>query len=799
MSIKPNKISHRPLILLLIPLILGITIADKVTFTLSAPVIFVLVGLLFLSALFLVRKTPKFLFFILLLLVFLTGWIRIQFQLQDFERQSIHSLLGEPIQAGLYGKLISDPERRQNRVRTIVAVDSIKIKEKVFPVDGNLLLNWKDKIYDCQRGDVISVKGTITSADGERNPGEFNYRNYLKRKNIAGLFYVGKNDSIRILTKSEQLVLKKILFDLPRKYIAKIFDRYVRNLENAALLKGLILGLRGEINPEIRTDFADTGVVHVLAVSGLHVSFVIFFLFAFGKLFRLPLPYKTYFVMIGLLYYMGLTGFKPPVVRAVIMANLFFFGTILQRKVDIYNILAAAALVLLITNPQNIFDVGFQLSFTAVFSIVFFYSKLHPIILPKVLLERHGISRIFRWPLEIVLLSFCAQIGTLPLIIIYFEKIPLLATLANLPVVILVTVTVFLGFILVFAGMLWSGFAGILGMVISMLLTVLTTIIHWFSSFQFAIIEVPFVPVFTLFLTMGCSIFVIFFVSRRLYGHLLIILLVAANLLCWRPLFEKKELRITYMDVGQGDATLVELPDHRAFLIDTGPVNQNYDAGDQTIIPYLKRRNIKKLEAIFISHYHNDHLGGLSSIMRQFQVDQIYAVDLDQQESKENFINLCDSLDVSVSFLSAGNTIDSFSPLNIEILSPFSFMLNKNNDFGENNCSMVMNLIYGKHRFLFCGDVEKQTQSYLTTYEHILDSDVLKTPHHGSNTSRFLPFLKKVTPEWAIVSVGKWNIFNHPSPEVLTMFKNEKIASIRTDRNGAVVFSTDGKRLQRLR
>ncbi len=799
MPIKQIKMRHRPLILLLIPLILGILIADKVTLTFSASVIFFLVSLLLFSALILGRKFPQFVFIILLFLTFLTGWIRIQFQLQSFDRQSVHAFLREPIQARLFGKLVSDPERRQNAVRTIVAVDSLKIKEKVFLVNGNLLLSWKNKNFGCQRGDVIFVRGTITNADGERNPGEFNYRNYLKRKNIAGLFYVGKNDTIRISAKSGQLGSKKLLFDLPRKYIAKIFARYVKNLENAALLKGLILGLRGEINQEIRTDFADTGVIHVLAVSGLHVGFVIFFLFAFGKLLRLPLQYKTFFVMIGLLYYMGLTGFKPPVVRAVIMANLYFFGTILQKKVDIYNILAAAAMVILIINPQNLFDVGFQLSFTAVFSIVFFYSKLHPIIIPKVLLKGRGLSRIFRRPLELVLLSFCAQIGTLPLIIVYFEKIPLLATLANLPVVILVQIIVFLGFILVFAAILWSGFAGILGQIISMLLTVLTTTIHWFSSFQFAKIEVPFIPVFTLFLILGSLIFVIFFVSRRLYVHLTIILLIVANLLCWRPLFEKKELRITYLDVGQGDATLVELPDHRAFLIDTGPVNQNYDAGAQTIIPYLKRRNIKKLESIFISHYHDDHSGGLWSIIRQFPVEHIYAVNIETEDSSDNFIPLCDSLGIPVNFLSAGNIIDSFSPLKINILSPFLFMLNEDKKFIGNDCSMVMCLEYGKHRFMFCGDIEKKTQSYLTTYGSILNSDVLKIPHHGSNSSNFLPFLKNVNPEWAVVSVGKWNIFNHPSPRVLTRFDDENIQYVRTDRNGAVIFATDGKTLRRLR
>jgi competence protein ComEC len=278
-----------------------------------------------------------------------------------------------------------------------------------------------------------------------------------------------------------------------------------------------------------------------------------------------------------------------------------------------------------------------------------------------------------------------------------------------------------------------------------------------------------------------------------------IIFFFLADLWIWYFNFKKETLRLTFLDVGQGDACLVELPNDQSFLIDTGPCTENYDAGLRTIIPYLKRRNIKKLNAIFISHVHNDHSGGLRSLGKNDNVDFVFTVDVKPKNPHEDFISFCDSLDIAVHYLCAGDYIEKFPPVKIQILSPFSFMLENPSIFNENENSLVMRMVYGKHTFLFCGDIEKQTEQILLKYDFLLQSNVLKSPHHGSKTSNTSPFLQRIDPDWAVISVGKWNRFNHPSRTVLKRFKDQNIQFIRTDEDGAVIIISDGYNLRRIR
>ena len=786
----------RPFVFLLVPFIAGIFVADRINYSLH----FLAIPAIAFSGLILIfilaRKYPQIAFFILLTLLFLTGWSRIRFQQKSFNQFTIRNYLNKPMHTTVTVRIKNDPEILHEGMRAVVSAESLQVGNRTIPVTGNILLRWRQKQPKLETGDLISATGTGTVADGERNPGEFNYRQYLKRRMICGIFYVGRKEKINIIKRNPAISLTSYLFTAPRNFIAHVFRRYITKVENAALLKGLILGLRGEITPEIRTEFANTGVIHVLAVSGLHVGYVTIFLLGLAFLFPLPSFYRTVFVMLGLLYYAGLTGFKPPVVRAVIMADLFFLGELLQRRRDVYNILAAAAFLILLFKPQALFDVGFQLSFTAVFSIIFLYSKAYAYFKGKGFLPK---NRILHGIFQLFLVSISAQLGTLPLTIIYFSRIPLLATFANLIVVPLVQVIVILGFALIAVAAIWAGPATVIGMIISALLSILTFFVGSLSSLPFVKLDVSFLSPFVTLFIFSFLLLMLLTMTKRRYGYTIILLFLLADVTVWSSVFKINELRLTYLDIGQGDACLIELPDKRAFLIDTGPHSQNYDAGSRTIIPYLKRRHISKLDAIFISHSHNDHSGGLYSIAQQIKVKKVYTVNVAAEKPEEDFVAFCDSLHLPVQFLSAGDIVSCFEPLQIQVLSPFRFMLKKNSGFDVNETSQVLRLIYGHHHFLFCGDMEKQTENVLLLYDSFLRAEILKSPHHGSKTSSTLPFLQKVHPNWTVISVGKWNRFHHPSRSVLRRLKQESIKYIRTDENGAVIFTSDGNRLRRVR
>lgn len=788
--------NKRPILILFLPFLLGIVLADRTKLVIPI-IIFVLILLLLCIVSLLYRQNRGLYLVIITLLMLIIGWMRMQFSIQEFQAQSIHTILGQPLKGQLIGKIISSPETRLKGYRAIISVHSIIKEGSGINTNGKILFNWQDENGSADLGDIIQIPGTLTKADGQRNPGEFNYRDYLKPKGIAGLFYAGRKDSITVIQEASSNDFTAILFAKPRAAIESFFEQYL-SIEHAGLLKGLILGLRGEIQPNVREAFADTGVVHILAVSGLHVGFVVVFLLLIARILRLKTNARLILLVIGLIYYAGLTGFKPPVVRAVLMAVLFLFATIIQRRADIYNILATAALVILVINPNVLFEIGFQLSFTAVFGIAFFYSRLSPILIPQRLKEDGGFRKIARWSLEISVVSLSAQIGTLPLTMIYFERIPLLSIPANLMVIPLVQAVVILGFILVGLSLSWGLLANLLGKIISLLLFLLTEVVSWLASFPFAKVETYQFSSEIILVSFVICIILVYLMLRRQFGWVIIAVLVLLTSWVWSKQWNKNLLTITHLDIGQGDAALIEQPGEFAFLIDAGPWTPNYDAGERTIVPYLQRRGISKLDAIFLSHPHTDHMGGVASLLNEIPVKEIFAVDPGSKKLYPDYRPVCDSLQIPVTYLTAGDTLNRFLPLKISILAPFSFML-EGEKFDANNRSMVIRIEYGKSKFLFCGDVEEKAEEIIDDLGLLLDVDVLKVPHHGSKTSSTEGLLDQVKPTLAIMSVGKWNRFNHPSEVVMARYDSLDIPYVRTDLNGAVIYELDESGFRRIR
>lgn len=688
--------------------------------------------------------------------------------------------------------MVEQSERRSNGSLK-VRLKKLQVKrEKWLPYKGKLLLTVKDSDKNFMYGDLVEFRAKIYQPAEKRNPGEFDYKKYLLNHGIYAVAYLKQVDIPTIVGKAGFPVRR--FANKVKVKIQELIDRSMTGEQNA-ILKALIVGVRGEISDETRQAFVDSGIIHVLAVSGLHVGYVtLVFLVIFG-FFRFPRKIKMILTIIVLCFYALMVDLRPSVTRAVIMASLVLISQGWEKRVNIYNTLAAAALIQTIIDPLQIFDMGFQLSFIAVFSIVYIYKRIE-----KLLPERFNPDLIqnviLKRGIQLFLVSLSALLGTLPITVFYFYRVPLISLIANLFVIPLVGLIGALGFAQVILGFIWGGINLAYGEVQMILIGVLRWMIKIASQFPFAYLQVAGISTIGLFIWYALLFGVLNFDKNRVRIATIVGVLLLMNIWVWGKVVEKHELQITFFNVGQGDAALVEFPSGKKMLVDTGDRTFRRDYGKLVIAPYLKRNCISHVDIMALSHPHNDHIGGAPYLLRNFSFGEIWETDLKARSGTYHRIHfLADSLGIPIRKLYAGDylAVDKFTKIYVVHPSP-SFLATKPK--GYNDYSTTFKLTHDDIDVLFTGDVEDIAENYIALWGDFLASEVLKVPHHGSRTSSTFPFIKYVQPEYALISVGQRNKFNHPSMVTITKYDSLKTKIHRTDLNGAFVIKSDGKRVK---
>jgi competence protein ComEC len=392
----------------------------------------------------------------------------------------------------LRGVLEKDPVLKIGRSEILIQTLSVEFNDTVYSACGKVLIPfYRVSLPPLKYGDEISVSGKLNRPAGKRNPGGFDYREYLSRQNIHAMLKRGSMDFLRILHRGGgNVFLRRFLYPV-RRFAQSVIDATVQDPDGRALLNALVLGDQGMVTPELREDFSKTGVVHILSVSGSHVGFMYMILFmAFGFL-RLPDAFKTAAIVAGLVFYAQLTEASPPVVRAVIMALAALAGTRIERKADPYNILGVAAFAILLWMPQDLFDPGFQLSFLSVFSIVYIYQKfknLKPVSAAYQKLSRYSWAKT---TLAAVLVSLAAQIGTAPVSAAYFNWIPLSSIPANLIAIPLSGLIIAVSFTCLIIAPIHSGIASVYGALNGLLLSAFIRILDWIEKLPYSCVTVP--------------------------------------------------------------------------------------------------------------------------------------------------------------------------------------------------------------------------------------------------------------------------------------------------------------------
>lgn len=705
----------------------------------------------------------------------------------------------------IHCKVIDEPRVINGKTKLLISLVSLKNEFDSLPVDGKAYVSifpnkrMDEKPKEIRYGSLISFNSILQSPSGERNPGEFSYREYLALNNIHATISVFGYSNVTVSAIREpNFVFEYIIF--PSKDFIVRTIRTVMKGDEANFLIGLLLGDRTEISEEIKSAFMNTGTIHVLAVSGSHVVLVAEIIMVVVGLLRFSRKPKIIAAIIVLIYYMLLTGATPSVVRATLMMIVLYTGKLFEERTDVYNVLGVSAIIILLIDPKQLFDVGFQLSFSAVFSIVYFYPKLNALIpkIPEPLEE----FKLLKWVWQLFAVSLAAQIGTLPFTALYFGKVSVISLFANLLVVPLVGLIVTIGLSGAILGIFSLWFASCFSEVNNVIAIITLNFVKWAELVPFAIVNTATFGLKETLIYSALIGFLFNFGNGTIQKRIIFATVIFVNIFLFNSIYGtgEKSLRVQFLDVGQGDCAVIQFPTGETIVVDAGPKSPEFDAGEKIVGPFLRRNGISEIDAVITSHPHADHLGGVPYLMRQFNVKR--SIDADQRAQSNLFYDY-DLLKRNVEqmtvkagmMLPVGNARFYFVHPTRQFIDSDS--LNGYSDLNES--SVMFKLQYGMTSFLFTGDAELEAEDHIShLYGDFLDSDVLKAGHHGSSTSSSANFISFVKPTEVVISVAKFNKFRHPSHRVIDRFKSSGASVFRTDNEGAVLFESDGKSIRKV-
>ena len=679
----------------------------------------------------------------------------------------------------------------------------------IFPVAGLVRVSaYSDKDAQISFGDELVLKGLLSKPSSLKNPGVFDYEEYLAIKDIYAALKVRDykiEPGSRKLTACMNLVQKSAYKF--RNIVRTMFNKYLPP-PYGGFLSAINIGDRSELSDDIRDDFVKTGTVHILAISGLNVGLIAAIFLALFGIMRIPRKINFVLTLIFLIFYSFAAGSNPPIVRATVMFAFLVIGYLIDRENDILNSLSLAAFLILLWNPKELFDPSFQLSFISLAGIIVLVPKINAIFGIDMTAKKTIPQKIGLYLYLGVATSMAAWIATWPVILAYFSVVSPVSVLANITAVPLLFILTAVSFLFIAGGMISSFFASLLAPALRLIEDALFVSNHFFAALPFSYFRAG---------SISGAFFALYYAAISLLmlppeitvkkwkikkAGILLAILILANIFIWKEnlIFRRDALKLTFLDVGAGDSIFVKLPGGGNILIDGGAGGGEglYDTGKSVVAPYLWSSGVKKIDAVIVTHFHADHMGGLIYILKNFRIGCV--IDngsiIDNSALYDEYKKILREKKIKHFNVGDGDVIEFSDGVKFFVLNPRK----KNNlpiaASEENENSVVFKMTYKNISALLCGDVTSSSIEHLISYDSFLKSDILKVPHHGGHLGseeNISNFLELVSPKICIISAGKINKYNSQltkSPEYITRLNS---ICYRTNDSGAIDISADGR------
>lgn len=643
---------------------------------------------------------------------------------------------------------------------------------------------------DVQIGDEITAAGKVRRPHGYRNPGQIDTAFLLRTQGITAALHP---DAVSFQETDERSWTQNCM-----RLSAEIRAHYIEHMTevmpraDAAAIFAMLFGGYEGIRPDLLDAFTTTGIVHILSVSGSHISLIAAVTAWLTILLRFPKWLRALSVVSVIVAYVVLAGLVPPAVRSGTMGATAFLGLVLGRERDARRILVLTGLIMLLIAPLLLFHISFQLSFLATAGLLF--------IAPILYRRMKKYSAVLAGSLSI---TISAQLATVPVLAWYFNQVSLASLPANLIVVPLVDIIIVFGLFGGIAAWLIPVMGRLVFGVDSLLLGMTFELTRLMAALPAAKIWLPSMGIGggAAYYILLATLFSPKDTRQTIFAHLLrrrkilaATCIAVFALVFFRWAAQPNEMSVHFIDVGQGDCALVITPHGHAMLFDTGGTRDGaFDIGARVDVPYLLHCGVREIDYIFLSHAHEDHAAGAGAILARMPVKHVFIADEGiTAYARSMRMSDGDPLLLKFSKAEAGQVI---SVDGVTVDTVYAPPYDPADSATGNEVSNVYRVRYGAASFLFTGDLVKAHEAKMIARRPDIQSTVVEVPHHGSETSSSEEFIAAARPTYAVYSVGMDNAFGHPRPEVVARYERTGAKTLRTDRDGAVIFRTDGTRM----